>query len=151
MHPLLAHTRPSPTTSCTPRPRAPSWTAPRTRPCRRTLEHVEVRDERVTTTAALLLPTPNVEPWRTPRLQRATCRSGGRRAPHTTLFTTPQEWEALGHGSRAQRVTQAYEKRCKRMGGGWDGGLIGCMGGQGWLGSRLKYGRDCGTGKLIFA
>lgn len=47
-------------------------------------------------------------------------------ALHTTLLTrvTPQEWESLGHGSRAQRkVTQAYEKRCKRMGGGWEGGV----------------------------
>ena len=43
--------------------------------------------------------------------------------------------------ARAQKkVTQAYEKRCKRMGGGWDGGVrrvIGCMAGRGWLGSRL--------------
>ena len=41
-------------------------------------------------------------------------------APHMTLLTrvTPQEWEALGHGSCVQKkVTQAYEKRCKRMGG----------------------------------
>ncbi|KAF9234749.1 hypothetical protein BU15DRAFT_89872 [Melanogaster broomeanus] len=45
---------------------------------------------------------------------------------HTTLLTrvTPQEWEALGHGSRAQRkVTRAYENRCTKMGGGWDGGV----------------------------
>ena len=79
-------------------------------------------------------------------------------ALHTTLLTrvTPQEWEALGHGSRAQKkVTQAYEKRCKRMGGGWDGGVRRVD----WLHGRTrlvgvevdKYGRDCGTGKLVFA
>jgi hypothetical protein len=79
-------------------------------------------------------------------------------ALHTTLLTrvTPQEWEALGHGSRAQKkVTQAYEKRCKRMGGGWDGGVRRVD----WLHGRTRlvgvevdrYGRDCGTGKLVFA
>ena len=78
-------------------------------------------------------------------------------ALHTTLLThvTPQEWEALGHGSRAQKVTQAYEKRCKRMGGGWDDGVRRID----WLHGRTrlvgvevdKYGRDCGTGKLVFA
>lgn len=47
-------------------------------------------------------------------------------ALHATLLTrvTPQEWEALGHGSRAQRkVTRAYEKRCTKMRGGWEGGV----------------------------
>ncbi|OBZ65616.1 hypothetical protein A0H81_14429 [Grifola frondosa] len=42
-------------------------------------------------------------------------------AVHTTLLTpiTPEEWEALGHGSKAQqKVTRAYERRCTRMGGG---------------------------------
>ncbi|KAI0311682.1 hypothetical protein OF83DRAFT_1177339 [Amylostereum chailletii] len=47
-------------------------------------------------------------------------------AVHTTLMTrvTPEEWASLGHGSKAQRkVAAAYEKRCTRMGGGWEGGV----------------------------
>jgi hypothetical protein len=47
-------------------------------------------------------------------------------AVHNTLLArvTHQEWDALGKGSRAQRrVTRAYEKRCSRMGGGWEGGV----------------------------
>lgn len=47
-------------------------------------------------------------------------------AVHNTLSArvTQQEWEALGHGSRAQRkITRAYEKRCTKMGGGWEGGV----------------------------
>jgi hypothetical protein len=78
-------------------------------------------------------------------------------ALHTTLLTrvTPQEWEALGHGSRGQRkVTQAYEKRCKRMGGGWEGGVrrIDWLHGK----TRLvgvevaKSGHGHGMGKLVF-
>lgn len=78
-------------------------------------------------------------------------------AIHTTLLTrvTPAEWEALGNGSRAQRkVTEAYEKRCKRMGGGWEGGVrrIDWLHGK----TRLvgvevdKYGQGQGMGKLVF-
>jgi len=78
-------------------------------------------------------------------------------ALHSTLLTciTPQEWEALGHGSRAQRkVTQAYESRCKRMGGGWEGGVrrIDWLHGK----TRLvgvevdKYGQGHGIGRLVF-
>ncbi|KAF7976652.1 hypothetical protein HWV62_5981 [Athelia sp. TMB] len=78
-------------------------------------------------------------------------------ALHTTLLTrvTPAEWEALGRGSRAQRkVTEAYEKRCKRMGGGWEGGVrrIDWLHGK----TRLvgievdKYGQGQGQGKLVF-
>ncbi|TFK33669.1 hypothetical protein BDQ12DRAFT_738671 [Crucibulum laeve] len=47
-------------------------------------------------------------------------------AIHSFLSTrvTQPEWEALGHGSRGQRkVARAYEKRCTRMGGGWDAGV----------------------------
>lgn len=47
-------------------------------------------------------------------------------AIHRTLSArvTPQEWEALGKGSRGQRkATQAYEKRCRLNQGGWDGGV----------------------------
>jgi hypothetical protein len=79
-------------------------------------------------------------------------------AVHTTLLTrvTPQEWEALGHGSRAQRkVTEAYEKRCTRMGGGWDEGVRRID----WLHGRTrligvevdKHGHGHGMGKLVFS
>ncbi|KAK2462620.1 hypothetical protein APHAL10511_005353 [Amanita phalloides] len=47
-------------------------------------------------------------------------------ALHNTLShrVTPTEWEGLGQGSRAQRkATRAYEKRCQKMGGGWQGGV----------------------------
>jgi hypothetical protein len=78
-------------------------------------------------------------------------------ALHNTLLTrvTPQEWEALGHGSRAQRkVTEAYEKRCNRMGGGWEGGVrrIDWLHGK----TRLvgvevdKHAHAHGMGKLVF-
>lgn len=76
---------------------------------------------------------------------------------HTTLLTriTPQEWEALGHGSRAQRkVTRAYEKRCTKMGGGWEGGVRRLD----WLHSKTrligieveKHSNGLRTGKLVF-
>ncbi|KAF8431105.1 hypothetical protein L210DRAFT_3729048 [Boletus edulis BED1] len=76
---------------------------------------------------------------------------------HTTLLTrvTPQEWEALGHGSRAQRkVTRAYEKRCAKMGGGWEGGVRRLD----WLHGKTrligieveKHGNGHRTGKLVF-
>lgn len=58
-------------------------------------------------------------------------------AVHTTLLrsVTPGEWEALGHGSRAQqKVTKAYEARCIRMDGGWEGGVKRID----WLGSKLR-------------
>lgn len=78
-------------------------------------------------------------------------------ALHSTLATrvTPQEWDALGHGSRAQRkVTRAYEKRCTIMGGGWEGGVRRVD----WLHGKTrligieveKYGSGVGSGKLIF-
>ncbi|KAH0826787.1 hypothetical protein J3R83DRAFT_5204 [Lanmaoa asiatica] len=76
---------------------------------------------------------------------------------HTTLLTrvTPQEWEALGHGSSAQRkVTRAYEKRCTKMGGGWEGGVRRLD----WLHGKTrligieveKYSNGHSTGKLVF-
>lgn len=41
-----------------------------------------------------------------------------------SLRVTPEEWEALGNESRAQRrVSRAYEKRCKVLGGGWEAGV----------------------------
>ncbi|KAH8070762.1 hypothetical protein BXZ70DRAFT_775189 [Cristinia sonorae] len=78
-------------------------------------------------------------------------------AVHTTLLmpVTPDEWDALGHGSRAQqKVTKAYEKRCTRMGGGWEGGVKRID----WLGSKTrligveveKSAGKPGTGKLVF-
>lgn len=78
-------------------------------------------------------------------------------ALHATLLTriTPQEWEGLGHGSRAQRkVTRAYEKRCTKMGGGWEGGVRRLD----WLHGKTrlvgieveKHGNGANTGKLIF-
>ncbi|KAH7920764.1 hypothetical protein BV22DRAFT_1107532 [Leucogyrophana mollusca] len=78
-------------------------------------------------------------------------------ALHTTLLTrvTPQEWESLGHGSRAQRkVTRAYEKRCTKMGGGWEGGVRRVD----WLHGKTrligieveKHGSAAGSGKLVF-
>lgn len=78
-------------------------------------------------------------------------------ALHSTLMTriTPQEWESLGHGSRAQRkVTRAYEKRCTRMGGGWEGGVRRVD----WLGEKTRlvgvevdrHAPNGGMGKLVF-
>ncbi|KAG1763681.1 hypothetical protein EDD22DRAFT_886070 [Suillus occidentalis] len=75
---------------------------------------------------------------------------------HETLLTrvTPQEWEALGTGSRAQRkVTQAYEQRCARL-GGWEGGVRRVD----WLHGKTrligieveKHGPGAGSGKLVF-
>ncbi|KAL7277093.1 hypothetical protein PYCCODRAFT_1465497 [Trametes coccinea BRFM310] len=78
-------------------------------------------------------------------------------AVHTTLMVpiTPEEWEALGHGSKAQqKVTRAYERRCQRMGGGWEGGVrrIDWLGEKTWLigvevDKAAGYG---GAGKLVF-
>lgn len=76
---------------------------------------------------------------------------------YETLLTrvTPQEWEALGTGSRAQRkVTQAYEQRCTRLGGGWEGGVRRVD----WLHGKTrligieveKHGPGAGSGRLVF-
>jgi hypothetical protein len=78
-------------------------------------------------------------------------------AVHTMLLTpvTPEEWESLGHGTRAQqKVTRAYEKRCTRMGGGWEGGVRRID----WLGEKTrlvgvevdKSAGGGGAGKLVF-
>ncbi|KIL59118.1 hypothetical protein M378DRAFT_180970 [Amanita muscaria Koide BX008] len=79
-------------------------------------------------------------------------------ALHSTLSVrvTSTEWEALGKGSRAQRkVTRAYEKRCQKMGGGWEGGVrrLDYLGQKKILvGIELdKTSNDNGgTGKLVF-
>ncbi|KIY67376.1 hypothetical protein CYLTODRAFT_454483 [Cylindrobasidium torrendii FP15055 ss-10] len=76
-------------------------------------------------------------------------------AIHTTLLVrvSHDEWEKLGKGSRAQRrVTRAYEARCKRMGGGWDGGVRRID----YLGERtrlvgVEVDKDDGVAKLIFS
>ncbi|PSS37476.1 hypothetical protein EW026_g2082 [Hermanssonia centrifuga] len=78
-------------------------------------------------------------------------------AVHTTLLTpiTPEEWESLGHGSRAQqKVTKAYERRCSRMGGGWEAGVRRID----WLGEKTRLvgveidkSTGNGVGKLVFA
>lgn len=47
-------------------------------------------------------------------------------AVHSSLSTrvTQAEWAMLGAGSPEQkRVTRAYERRCEKMGGGWEGGV----------------------------
>ncbi|KAG1748458.1 uncharacterized protein EDB91DRAFT_1235736 [Suillus paluster] len=78
-------------------------------------------------------------------------------ALYETLLTrvTPQEWEGLGNGSRAQRkVTQAYEKRCTKLGGGWEGGVRRVD----WLHGKTrligieveKHGHGVGSGRLVF-
>ncbi|KAI0947672.1 hypothetical protein AcW1_009373 [Taiwanofungus camphoratus] len=78
-------------------------------------------------------------------------------AVHTTLMTpvTPEEWEALGHGSKAQqRVACAYEQRCTRMGGGWEGGVrrVDWLGGKTRLvGVEVDKSSGGGAGKLVFA
>ena len=79
-------------------------------------------------------------------------------ALHNVLFVrvTTAEWNALGQGSRAQRkVTRAYEKRCQKMGGGWERGVrrLDYLGEKKILiGVELdKTSNDNGgTGKLIF-
>jgi hypothetical protein len=75
---------------------------------------------------------------------------------HTTLLSrvTPEEWEALGNGSKAQRkVTRAYERRCSLM-GGWEGGVrrVDWLGGKTHL-SGIEVDKTSGTnvGKLIFS
>jgi len=77
-------------------------------------------------------------------------------AIHTTLFArvTPEEWEALGNGSKAQRkVTRAYEKRCSVM-GGWEGGVrrVDWLSGKTHL-TGIEVDRSSGSsvGKLVFA
>ncbi|KAL0057812.1 hypothetical protein AAF712_015538 [Marasmius tenuissimus] len=78
-------------------------------------------------------------------------------ALHHTLAArvTKEEWDALGNGSRSQRkVTKAYERRCRAMGGGWDQGVKRID----WLGGKTKLigvdvdkaASDSGVAKLVF-
>jgi hypothetical protein len=71
------------------------------------------------------------------------------------IRVTHEEWEALGHGSRAQqKVTRAYEKRCIKMGGGWESGVrrIDWLGGKtGLIGVEVdKIAVGDGVCKLVF-
>lgn len=75
-------------------------------------------------------------------------------AVHTTLMVpvTQEEWEALGQGSRAQlKVARAYERRCTRMYGGWEGGVRRID----WLGRKTIMAGvevdNAAEGKLVFA
>lgn len=56
---------------------------------------------------------------------------------HGTLLqaATPEEWDALGCGSHAQRkISRAYGRRCRSSGGGWDGGIRRVD----WLGEKTR-------------
>jgi hypothetical protein len=78
-------------------------------------------------------------------------------AVHTTLMTrvTHEEWHSLGEGSLEQRhISEAYRKRCTRM-GGWEGGVRRLD----WLGSethlvgvKIDKGNEAGkhVGRLVF-
>lgn len=80
-------------------------------------------------------------------------------AVHITLAgrVTPQEWMALGHQSHAQmEISRAYERRCVRMGGGWDEGVrrIDYLRGKTYLvGVELEKsaGGESVVGRLVFA
>lgn len=81
-------------------------------------------------------------------------------ALHLSLHSpiTPSEWASLGHGSKKQRkVTRAYEERCVKMGGGWEGGVrrIDWLGGKTrFVGIEIERSSDGGVdvvGKLVWA
>jgi len=77
-------------------------------------------------------------------------------AVHGTLAqaATPEEWDALGRGSHAQRkISRAYDRRCRSLGGGWDGGIRRVD----WLGEKtrligVEVDKDSGSnvGNLVF-
>ncbi|KAK0202292.1 hypothetical protein DFS33DRAFT_1263474 [Desarmillaria ectypa] len=75
-------------------------------------------------------------------------------AVHRTLLTrvTHREWEALGHGTHAQlKAARAYEARCRKLGGGWDGGVRRID----WLGEKtyligVEVDKSAGVGNLVF-
>ncbi|KAJ3732694.1 hypothetical protein DFJ43DRAFT_290060 [Lentinula guzmanii] len=78
-------------------------------------------------------------------------------AIHSTLShpATPEEWDALGRGSHAQRkISRAYDRRCRSLGSGWDGGIRRVD----WLGEKcrlvgVEVDKDSGSsvGNLVFA
>ena len=65
---------------------------------------------------------------------------------------TNVEWSSLGHGSVMQHtVAEAYERRCIRNCGGWEGGVRRID----WLGRRttligVEVPADADTGRLVF-
>ncbi|KAJ3765008.1 hypothetical protein EV361DRAFT_876245 [Lentinula raphanica] len=77
-------------------------------------------------------------------------------AIHVTLAhpATPEEWDALGSGSHAQRkISRAYDRRCRSLGSGWDGGIRRVD----WLGDKsrlvgVEVDRDSASsvGSLVF-
>ncbi|KAJ3734933.1 hypothetical protein DFJ43DRAFT_1130335 [Lentinula guzmanii] len=77
-------------------------------------------------------------------------------AVHTTLShpATPEEWDALGRGSHAQRkISRAYDRRCRSLGSGWDGGIRRVD----WLGEKFRLigvevdkDSDSRVGNLVF-
>ncbi|KAK0439168.1 hypothetical protein EV421DRAFT_1821569 [Armillaria borealis] len=78
-------------------------------------------------------------------------------ALHNTLAVsvTHEEWNALSNGSPMQRkVTRAYQRRCSKMGVGWEGGVRRID----WLGQEVqligievdKNASAGGIAKLIF-
>ena len=68
------------------------------------------------------------------------------------MNVTNVEWGSLGHGSPLQRnVADAYERRCIRNCGGWEGGVRRID----WLGTRttvigVEVSAGTQTGRLIF-
>ena len=78
-------------------------------------------------------------------------------AVYNTLVqaATPEEWEALGKGSHAQRkISRAYDRRCRSLGGGWEGGIRRVD----WLGEKTRLigvevdykASGSGVGNLVF-
>ncbi|KIK64379.1 hypothetical protein GYMLUDRAFT_240929 [Collybiopsis luxurians FD-317 M1] len=78
-------------------------------------------------------------------------------AVHNTLAqpATPEEWNALGKGSHAQRkISRAYDRRCRSAGGGWESGIRRVD----WLGEKTKLigvevdnkTEGSGVGNLVF-
>ncbi|KAG2055932.1 hypothetical protein BDR06DRAFT_301482 [Suillus hirtellus] len=78
-------------------------------------------------------------------------------ALYNTLLTrvTRQEWEALDNRSRARgKVAQAYEQRCTRLRGGWEGGIRRVD----WLHGKTRligieveeHGHGACSGRLVF-
>ncbi|EPQ51703.1 hypothetical protein GLOTRDRAFT_107870 [Gloeophyllum trabeum ATCC 11539] len=176
MHPLLAHTRfhhapisydvvytPSARTVVDRTTRQPvpthTLTQPATEPPIATTSQLVLTSDKfpwpVVVGASTAFPSKSARPLR-PRSPQAISNLDVLYALHATLFTrvTPQEWDGLGHGSRAQRrVTHAYEKRCAKMGGGWDGGVrrIDWLGGRTRLvGVEMDKSRPGPYGKLVF-
>ncbi|TFK46559.1 hypothetical protein OE88DRAFT_1638253, partial [Heliocybe sulcata] len=170
MHPLLAHTRfhHAPISyDVVYTPSARTVVDSKTREAVPTHTLTQPATEPPLSTASQLVLTSDRFPWAVvvgASNSKSRCGSGSGAisnldvlyALHATLLTrvTPGEWEALGRGSRAQRrVTRAYEKRCARMGGGWEGGVRRVD----WLGEKTRLvgvemdkSRGGAVGRLVF-